>query len=71
MPYPWFDFVSPELLANSRGGKLNSVRDCVAARIGNLKTKVNVVHKVKEWWGRRGVVEVKRDLNTRKVDLFA
>ena len=70
MPYPWFDFVSPEFLAGSGRVELNSIRDRVVAKVGSLKLKLGVIQKVKKWWRRRGLVEVKPNVGGRGIGVL-
>ena len=68
MPYPWFDFVSPELLVSPGDAEVNVVCDRVAVKVGKLK--FNVVQMVKNWWRRWGLVEVKPQVGVKGFDML-
>ncbi|KAJ3486242.1 hypothetical protein NLI96_g4384 [Meripilus lineatus] len=53
VPYPWFDYTSPEMLIGMVAAKSK-------VTFGGLSKKLNVLQKVKIWWRRRGVVKVRR-----------
>ena len=53
VPYPWFDYTSPEMLVGMVAAKSK-------VTFGGLSKKLNVLQKVKIWWRRRGVVKVRR-----------
>ena len=70
-PYPWFDFVSPELLASPEPAKSNDGYVFVAPNLKTIGFGFNVVQKVTNWWRRRGFTEVKPQAGDRRVDILA